>query len=134
MACRMPATLQLREGLGGSFTYCTLGEPIDAEGMLTGAALPSYAALAAYLLHTASGSSRTNGRSCLCLGMDDGLFHTSDDNTDYYLLYQPSIDWLRSNEAVLNEEQAERIAAASRQEGRKGPSFSQWQASTSANE
>ena len=25
----------LREGLGGSFTYCTLGEPIDVEAMLT---------------------------------------------------------------------------------------------------
>ena len=25
----------LRDGLGGSFTYCTLGEPIDEEGMLT---------------------------------------------------------------------------------------------------
>ena len=31
----------LREGLGGSFTYCTLGEPIDEEGMLTGENLPS---------------------------------------------------------------------------------------------
>ena len=26
----------LREGLDGSFTYCTLGEPIEMEGMLTG--------------------------------------------------------------------------------------------------
>ena len=31
----------LREGLGGSFTYCTLGEPLEIEGMLTGDALPS---------------------------------------------------------------------------------------------
>ena len=30
----------LKEGVGGSFTYCTLGEPIDVEGMLTGEALP----------------------------------------------------------------------------------------------
>ena len=47
----------LREGLGGSFTYCELGPPIELEGMLTGDALPSYSALAAYLLHTASGIS-----------------------------------------------------------------------------
>ena len=26
----------LREGLGGSFTYCTLGKPIEIESMLTG--------------------------------------------------------------------------------------------------
>ena len=44
---------KVQEGLGGSFTYCTLGDPIDAEGMLTGEALPSFETLAAYLLHTA---------------------------------------------------------------------------------
>ena len=119
--CRRPATLQLREGLGGSFTYCTLGEPIDAEGMLTGTALPSYAALAAYLLHTASGVSA--GEVALAPQNEDGLFY-SDDSTDYYLLYEPSVDWLSSsNEAVLNEERAERIRAASRQEGRKAIFF-----------
>ena len=37
----------LREGLGGSFTYCTLGKPIEVETMLTGEALPPYSALAA---------------------------------------------------------------------------------------
>ena len=51
----------LREGLGGSFTYCTLGEPIDVEGMLTGENLPEYSVLAAYLLHTASGLSASGG-------------------------------------------------------------------------
>ena len=46
----------LREGLGGSFTYCTLGAPLEIEGMLTGEALPSYETLAAYLLYTTSGA------------------------------------------------------------------------------
>ena len=110
----------LREGLGGSFTYCTLGEPIDAEGMLTGTALPSYSSLAAYLLHTASGVSTSE--SALAPRNGDGLFY-SDDNTDYYLLYEPSIDWLRSNEAILNEERAKCISAVRRQEGRKAIVF-----------
>ena len=43
--------------MGGSFTYCTLGEPIDTEGLLTGEHLPEYSALAAYVLHTCSGIS-----------------------------------------------------------------------------
>ena len=47
----------LQEGLGGGFTYCTLGDPIEVERMLTGEGLPSYSGLAAYLLHTASGLS-----------------------------------------------------------------------------
>ena len=45
----------LREGLGGSFTYCTLGEPIEVEAMLTGKKLPTYTALATNLLFTAAG-------------------------------------------------------------------------------
>ena len=95
----------LQEGLGGSFTYCTLGNPIDVEGILTGEALPEYPELAAYLLHTASGLS-ANGE--LQAQNDDGLFYSNGD-TDYYLLYRPDIEWLRSNEAILNQEQARRI-------------------------
>ncbi len=110
----------LREGLGGSFTYCTLGEPIDAEGMLTGTALPSYAVLATYLLHTASGISA--GESALQPQNKDGLFY-SVDSTDYYLLYEPSLDWLRGNEAILNEERARRISIASREEGNRAIVF-----------
>ena len=100
----------LQEGLGGSFTYCTLGNPIDVEGMLTGEALPEYAELAAYLLHTASGLSATGE---LPAQNDDGLFYRNGD-TDYYLLYRPDIEWLRSNEAILNEQQTKRIRSVGR--------------------
>ncbi|MCY4353258.1 MAG: site-specific DNA-methyltransferase [Truepera sp.] len=75
----------LRKGLGGSFSYCTLGNPIDVERMLTGKNLPEYSELAAYLLHTASGLS-TSGS--LEAKNEDGLFYSNDD-TDYYLLYRP---------------------------------------------
>ena len=95
----------LQEGLGGSFTYCTLGDPIDVEGMLTGEALPGYSELATYLLHTATGLA-SNGQ--LQEQNDDGLFYSNGD-TDYYLLYRPDIEWLRTNEAILNAEQAQRI-------------------------
>ena len=106
----------LREGLGGSFTYCTLGEPIELEGMLTGAALPSYTTLAAYLLHAATGVSA--GESSLQQQNDDGLFFIGE-KADYYLLYEPSTNWLRSKTAVLNEERAKRISSASRARGRE---------------
>ena len=110
----------LREGLGGSFTYCTLGEPIAIEGMLTGEALPSFASLAAYLLHTASGISA--GDAALQRQDDDGLFHSAD-GKDYYLIYESDTAWLRSNDAVLNAERAERIGAASRGRGAKAVVF-----------
>ena len=100
----------LQEGLGGSFTYCTLGDPSDVERMLTGESLLEYSELAAYLLHTASGLSASGG---LDAQNEDGLFYRNGD-TDYYLLYRPEIDWLRSKEAVLNEQQARRIHASGR--------------------
>ena len=81
----------LREGLGGSFTYCTLGKPIEIEGMLTGEALPPYESLAAHLLYTTSGVSV--GASELEPKNADGLFH-SDDKTNYYMLYKPDLDYL----------------------------------------
>ncbi len=110
----------LREGLSGSFTYCTLGDPIELEAMLTGDALPSYQALAAYLLHTASGISA--GEAPLEPENEDGLFY-SNHGADYYLLYKPDVDWLGSNEGILNEERAKRISAASRGEGKKAIVF-----------
>ena len=110
----------LQEGLGESFTYCTLGEPIELEGMLTGEALPSYSALAAYLLHNASGISA--GSADLERQNDYGLFYTNG-VTDYYLLYEPDVDWLCSNEGILNEERARRISGTSGGSGRKAIVF-----------
>ena len=99
----------LVEGLGGAFTYCELGEPLDPEGMLTGKALPPYAPLAAWLLHTATGVSVET--AALRPLDEDGLFY-SDDENDYYLLYEPDVEWLRSEQAVLNEPRARRIRDA----------------------
>ncbi len=100
----------LREGLGGSFTYCTLGDPIDADQLLSGESLPSYADLAAHLLHTAVGKSV----STPTLQPPDGEpFHT-DEETDYYLLYRPEADWLRGNDAMFSAELAKRISERER--------------------
>ena len=106
----------LREGLGGSFTYCTLGEPIEVEAMLTGEGLPEFSALAANLLHTTSGISI--GADTLTPQNSDGLFY-SDDENNYYLLYKPNLDYLRSDDAVFNLERAERIRDACNENGRK---------------
>lgn len=106
----------LSEGLGGSFTYCTLGKPIEVETMLTGEGLPKFSVLAANLLLTKSGNAI--GSDTLAPQNSDGLFH-SDDENDYYLLYKPDLDYLRSDDAVLNLERAERIRDACGENGRK---------------
>ena len=106
----------LQEGLGGSFTYCTLGEPTEIEAMLTGESLPLYSVLAAHLLFAAAGVPA--GDEKLEQKNDDGLFY-SDDKNDYYLLYQPDLDYLSSDEALLKQEHAERIRDTSHQNGKK---------------
>ena len=110
----------LRDGLGGSFTYHALGDPIELEAMLSGEALPDYSSLAAYLLHTASGISA--GADALEQLNEDGLFYETDE-LNYYLLYQPDIEWLRGNEGVLNELRAMRIEAESWSRNRRAVVF-----------
>ena len=105
----------LRDGLGGSFAYCTLGEPTEVEGMLTGESLPSYSALATHLLFTATGVSV--GDTTLD-PKNDGLFY-SDEKNDYYLLYQPDLVFLSSDDAMLKQEHAERIRDASFKNGKR---------------
>jgi len=106
----------LREGLGGSFTYCTLGPPVEVDTMLTGEGLPEFSVLAANLLLTKSGISI--GTDTLEPQNSDGFFH-SDDIYDYYLLYKPSLDYLRSDDAMFNLERAERIHDVCSGNGRK---------------
>ena len=106
----------LKEGLGGSFTYCTLGKPIEIEAMLTGESLPSYSVLAAHLLFAAAGVSV--GDKKLDQKNEDGLFY-ADAKNDYYLHYQPDLAFLSSDDAILKQEHAERIRDASRQKDKK---------------
>ncbi len=106
----------LQEGLGGSFTYCTLGEPLDIDRMLSGEALPSYSDLASYLLNNAAADLSVSQE--LAPINDDGLFHSTQEQ-DYYLLYEPNLAWLQSNEGILKEELARRI----HKKGRKAVVF-----------
>lgn len=104
-------------GLGGSFTYCTLGEPIDIESLLTGKGLPSFEALARYVFYTATGQSLEKvGKPA-----PDGFIGETD-LFRVHLFYQPEKEWLRSNDAALN---AERVAAIekSNQSGKRAIVF-----------
>ena len=111
---------KLREGLGGSFAYYTLGKPLDMESMLTGENLPPYSVMAAWLLHTASGLSV--GEKDLKQINEDGLFYRGE-QTDYYLRYRPDLEYLRGNESILNEEIARRIGEVNQRKNKKAVVF-----------
>ena len=110
----------LREGLGGSFTYCKLGEAVTASGMLNGETLPTFSSLVAWLMHTATGQSV--GPSELRPLDEHGLIYEGS-HRNYYLRYKPDLDWLRSNEAVLTEARAEDIARICRQQQKEAVVF-----------
>ena len=103
----------LRSGLGGSFTYCTLGESIDEERMLTGETLPTYEALADYISYTATGSALTSvvQQQDYCFGETNTL--------RFYLIYEPTLEFLESHQSALTGERAEQIAKMCRETGKK---------------
>ncbi len=98
----------LKNGLGGSFAWCTLGDEISIEKMLTGRNLPGYETFARHLVYTASGQSPHKLNPKTRRGKD-GLFYEAADKL-YYLIYQPNLDFLRSADSALNSTRAERIA------------------------
>ena len=53
----------------------------------------------------------TPGQSALAPQNPDGQFYTFDE-TAFYMLYEPNLEWLCSNAGMLTAERADRIAAA----------------------
>ena len=95
--CQSARYNSLKEGLGGDFTYCTLGEPIDAERNADGRRPAGVLGTAAYLL---AHGVRVVGQWGRCKRRMTMACSTVTATTDYYLVYRPDIEWLRSNEAI----------------------------------
>ena len=103
----------LRDGLSGSFTYCTLGDPIDEEGMLTGEKLPTYETLASYIVATATGKALPE-----IVKQPDYSFGEIED-IRFYLIYEPTLDFLEGTESALDASRAEQIAEECQASGKK---------------
>lgn len=94
----------LKEGLGGSFAFCNLGDEINIENLLKGDKLPSFEELARYAFYTATGQ------------VLDAVKHGADyfvGETESYrvhVIYKPELDFLRSGESALNMPLAESIS------------------------
>ena len=93
------------EGLGGEFTYCTLGDPIDMDKILTGESLPSFGELGAVLFHTAT--SRTFDPA----KMNEATGYLGEAaGQHFWLIYRPDLDWLKTPQAALTLTFARQIA------------------------
>lgn len=97
------------EGLGGGFSYCTLGAPLALDDLLSGASLPDFEAFGGYLFHTATGQPLDPAR----LREADGYLGESA-QYHVWLIYRADLDFLKSRDAALTLALAEKIAATGR--------------------
>src|SRR5712692_4936393 len=84
------------EGLGGEFTYCTLGEPLDPEGILSGKTLPEYESLGTWLYYAATGGTLDRAK---IRASDYYLGPALDKHV--WLIYKPDLAFLKSADAAL---------------------------------
>jgi adenine-specific DNA-methyltransferase len=95
------------EGLGGSFTFCTLGKVMDLETIVRGEGeLPDYESLARYVFFTATG----RALDTVPKRAPDGFIGATD-LYNLHLHYQPERAWLRGGEAQLHEDHVKLITA-----------------------
>lgn len=92
----------LQKGLGGSFSYYELGDPLDIDSMLDGKKLPTFENLAHYAFFTSTGETfdpkKMSEKDCY-LGASSTY--------EVFMLYAPDGDKLR--EMALNLDFAEKI-------------------------
>ena len=98
------------EGLGGSFTFATLGPEMTLDKLLADG-LPAFESLAKYVFFTATG--RTLNEVAKQTAKSFGYIG----ETDVYrvhLHYEPDKNWLQSNDAALTEKLVDEMVAANK--------------------
>ena len=91
------------EGIEGSFTFCTLGDPIELDRILSGETLPSFEAIGSVLFHMATSMAFDPGQ----MVQNDGYGYLgSSSDRHVWLIYKPNLDFLKSSSAALTLERA----------------------------
>lgn len=99
------------EGLGGEFTYCTLGEAVDLDRMLTGEALPAFDQLGALLYHMATNEAIEP--AAVTFDEATGIGYLGESSRYHvWLIYKPELAFLKSREAALTMANAQAFVAA----------------------
>jgi adenine-specific DNA-methyltransferase len=103
---------EYRNGLGGTFTYCTLGDPVEMGAILSGGALPDADAMAGLLWHTATATPLEPGRLTDAPDIGDGVTRLGTfGGRTLWMIYRPDLGWLKSGDAALSLAKARAIAA-----------------------
>ena len=91
----------LKNGLGGSFSYFELGGPIEMESILSGDNLPTYKELARYVFYTATGEEFDEN-------VLDEKKNLVGESKEYlvYLFYKPDLEYLKKTALTLDRAKA----------------------------
>jgi adenine-specific DNA-methyltransferase len=104
------ATLFDQASIRSSFTYCTLGAPLELDSLLLGDTLPPYAGIGAVLFHMATNHAFDP------TGMREADFYLGQTEGQHiWLFYKPDLDWLKSPEAALTLTRAKAISETDRE-------------------
>ncbi len=103
------------EGLGGSFTYCTLGDAVDLDKLLSGEQLPAFDALGAWLFYTATGGALQAAAAAAADAPQWYLGEAADSHV--WLIYRPELRFLKSPEAALTLSRAQALREFSARRG-----------------
>jgi adenine-specific DNA-methyltransferase len=87
----------LQKGLGGTFTFVEVGNPMHMESLLKGNKLPGFEDLAGYVFYTATGEDFDER----AINKKTGFIGTSA-RYDVYLLYEPDLDYLKNTALTLD--------------------------------
>ena len=98
---------EYKTALGGEFTYCTLGAPVELDKILTGQTLPEFEALGAVLFHMAT----SQAFDPAAMDAETGYLGKAS-GQHVWLIYAPDIEWLKSPAAALTLSRARDIAAS----------------------
>ncbi len=110
----------LRNGLGGNFSFYALGEELNTENLITGRTIPDYDTLARHVAHTATGVTLEN--------IEPGRNYAFGETEDYllHMIYRPDMKFLCSAESALTRDLAEDIGRAAQQKGKTALVFAPW--------
>ena len=92
-------------GLGGEFSYCTLGDAVELDRILTGETLPPYVGLGSALFHMATNQALDPAKV-----REAEFYLGGTDSQQVWLIYRPNLDWLKSPEAALTLARAKQFA------------------------
>ncbi len=87
----------LKKGLGGTFSYFKLGQPMRQESLLDGSNLPDYEALAGYVFFTATGEEWNPKRA-----KRKQWFIGESRLYDVFLIYEPEVERLKDMALTLD--------------------------------